>query len=496
MSPLEISLRRTDDNRHPPWKSEHVIGSTMWQRRVQRSCVTLAVALLASVAGCSTSDGVPPPVPSDAGLLTFPRTATYFLFQHDLPTAQELAQYDVVVIDNEWGHRMPRDFFDDVRAANPRTRLLAYVNLIDHPDRLGSEEYWRNRYRLWQFDSHGESQFPDEWLAKRADGTVVSEWPDTSMSNLTDQGPRVDGLSFGRYAADWVVDTVWSQGVWDGIFLDVWGDRIYSADSDRWDIDRNGTDEADAQIYGEDMPWGRGIEEAERIMRDRMPTALLVANGDRTLRDRQLDGRAWENFADPRAERDPRFDIEQYIRLTARGDHREPGLAMTINKLGPQPRLRTRTHPCTVLPDSHTSAGRLLGAHGIRLRRTRIHRRDGRRWARQRIPRRPDSPESDARTCRGAVFRNCRNRDGCTECLPPRLRPRHRARQQQRRAGDRSAGRDVPAPDRHRRPGNQRRKHYGSCDDTFVQRCGPVAQQPMTHPATCGSATSSRNNAP
>lgn len=337
MSPLEISLRRTDDNRHPPWKSEHVIGSTMWQRRVQRSCVTLAVALLASVAGCSTSDGVPPPVPSDAGLLTFPRTATYFLFQHDLPTAQELAQYDVVVIDNEWGHRMPRDFFDDVRAANPRTRLLAYVNLIDHPDRLGSEEYWRNRYRLWQFDSHGESQFPDEWLAKRADGTVVSEWPDTSMSNLTDQGPRVDGLSFGRYAADWVVDTVWSQGVWDGIFLDVWGDRIYSADSDRWDIDRNGTDEADAQIYGEDMPWGRGIEEAERIMRDRMPTALLVANGDRTLRDRQLDGRAWENFADPRAERDPRFDIEQYIRLTARGDHREPGLAMTINKLGPQP---------------------------------------------------------------------------------------------------------------------------------------------------------------
>ncbi|MGV9866248.1 putative glycoside hydrolase [Rhodococcus koreensis] len=305
-----------------------------------RFALTAAITAVGLIAACSTpveEPQVPAPAPGDPHSLTFPRTATYFLNQQELPSVDELARYDVVVIDNEWANRKPREYFDELRHANPRLRLLAYVNVVDHPDQLGSEAYWANRYALWQYDQNGESAFPDSWLAHTMDGAPVSEWPESTMTNLTDQAPRINGQVFAEYAANWVVDDVWSAGVWDGIFLDVWGDRIYSANRDHWDIDSDGTDEPDDAIYGFGNPWERGVNLAEQIIRQRIPDAILIANGDRTLLAQQLDGRAWEKFADPRADRNPMFDIEQYASLTAEGDHRMPGLAMTIDRLGPAP---------------------------------------------------------------------------------------------------------------------------------------------------------------
>jgi hypothetical protein len=76
-------------------------------------------------------------------------------------------------------------------------------------------------------DRATESRFPAQWTARTSDGTVLSEWAQTIMTDLTDRAPRVNGQTSAEYAAGWVVDQVWSSGVWDGIFLDVWGDRIY-----------------------------------------------------------------------------------------------------------------------------------------------------------------------------------------------------------------------------------------------------------------------------
>ncbi|MFD3809445.1 putative glycoside hydrolase [Rhodococcus sp. NPDC058639] len=269
---------------------------------------------------------------------TFPRTATYYLSQDRLPPVGDLARYDLVVIDHEWAHRVPRTYFDELEAVNPRMRLLAYVNVVDHPGGLGSPQYWAGRYDLWQFSDSETSSFPQEWLATTASGTTVSEWPGTTMVNLTDEGPRVGGASYAEYAAEWVVDRVWSAGIWDGILLDVWGDRIYSADSDRWDIDRDGVDETDSQIYGPGSPWARGVAHAEALIRAQLPRdAILVANGDRTLEGDALDGRAWESFADPYAERDPRVDLGRYLAATSGPGHRDPGVWLTINRkrLGP-----------------------------------------------------------------------------------------------------------------------------------------------------------------
>lgn len=272
----------------------------------------------------------------------YPRTAVYYLDQDSLPPIDELARYDLVVIDHEWAQRAPQSFFRELDEADPAPRLLAYVNLVDYPDALGSAEYWPGRYDLWQFSNSTSSSFPPQWLATTASGQTVSEWPQTSLTNLTDVAPQVHGRIFAEYAAQWVVDQVWATGVWDGIFLDVWGDRIYTADRDRWDIDGDGIDETEDQIYGPDGPWVRGLARAEQIMRTQMPEAILIANSNRILHRSPLNGRAWESFADPRADRDPKTDVQDYVTIASAGEQQPPGIYMTIDRQRGDPEAAER----------------------------------------------------------------------------------------------------------------------------------------------------------
>jgi hypothetical protein len=154
------------------------------------------------------------------------------------------------------------------------------------------------------------------------------------MTNLTDGTPRIAGHTFAEYGAEWVVDHVWSAGVWDGIFLDVWGDRIWSANYDAWDYRRDGVDTPEDDIYGRDHPWERGINDAEIILRSRMPDAILVANGTRTMRDQHLNGRVWEDFLDVSTESGRGQDLSTYLAECTDPAVRQPPYPMTINIRG------------------------------------------------------------------------------------------------------------------------------------------------------------------
>jgi hypothetical protein len=262
---------------------------------------------------------------------TFPRTATCYLGQASLPPVATLARYDLVVINHEWPHRVPHDYFVQLRTANPRLRLLAHVNLTDSMSRIGTVQRWPNSYALWQFRTPSSSHFPRAWLAHTAAGVPVHEYQDSVMTNLTDVCPRVAGQRFVEYAVDWVVGRVWSAGIWDGILLDVWGDTLWTVDQNRWDISGTGHDVSSAKIYGPGNPLDRGLTSGERAMRSRMPEAILIANGTRTLHAGLLDGLVWESFADPLAHRDPIADLTRYVAMGAAAAHRSPGVSLTIS---------------------------------------------------------------------------------------------------------------------------------------------------------------------
>ena len=289
-------------------------------------------------AGTPDTPGVPrltsTPPSAPHGVPRFPRIAACYLAQDVLPRPDQFADYDMVVIDSEWHGRLGRPYFDALRTSNPDLCLLAYVNLVDYPLELGPIEEWSGRYALWQYDTPSRSRFPREWIATTAAGSPVSEWPGTQMTNLTDAAPRVGGLTFAEYAARWVVDRVWSTEVWDGIFLDVWGDRIWSADHTAWDYRLDGTDTPDLEIYGSESPWERGVNGAEIIMRAGMPGAVMVANGTRTMRAGQLNGRVWENFLDWAKDPGRGLDLRTYADQCASPSIRHPMYSMTIDTRG------------------------------------------------------------------------------------------------------------------------------------------------------------------
>lgn len=268
------------------------------------------------------------------GPLSFPRTATIFLDQDSLPSIDVLAKYDIVVVDAEWQNRLPLSVADTLHAKNPRVKLLAYVNLVDSVPRTGSPEYYANAYSLWQFKNSTTSTFPRQWLAYTAVGKPVHEYQDRTMANLTDEAPKVNGQIYAQYAANWVVDDVWSRGIWDGIFLDVWGDTIYSADSNHWDINGDGVDEPDSAIYGPGGPLDRGLTIAERIMRARMPGALIVANGDRSATGDTIDGLVLESFVDSAVDpdQDAVNELSKYVRTSLNDGLRQPTTTITIDQ--------------------------------------------------------------------------------------------------------------------------------------------------------------------
>ena len=61
-----------------------------------------------------------------------PRIGAVYLAQENLPGPEVLARYDVVVIDNEWAHRVDASFFDTVRQLNPSIKMLAYVSPVSY----------------------------------------------------------------------------------------------------------------------------------------------------------------------------------------------------------------------------------------------------------------------------------------------------------------------------------------------------------------------------
>ncbi len=270
---------------------------------------------------------------ADAAEPAFPRSLGLYIQHNALPSAASIARYDVVVIDNEWAHRSPA-LLDEVRRLNPAIRLLAYVNLVDRPLSLGGQSSWRNRWSLWGYTAANSiGTFPEAWIAKTAGGSAVSEWSGTWMTNLADTAPAVGGRRFYEYAANWTVNNVWASGAWDGIFLDVWGDRIWNSAVSSWDVDRDGDDDSGAGLYGAGSPWERGVTAAEQIMRSRMgPGAVLVANNTRTFRSGLIDGRLWESFADPGKGRSFAVDVANYVAGVNDTGHTQPGVQLTLNK--------------------------------------------------------------------------------------------------------------------------------------------------------------------
>lgn len=217
---------------------------------------------------------------------SFPRRANYFLkwtlAEHE---ARELARWDVVVLDMEIQARHP-ELLRKMREWNPDIILLAYIT----PQEIrtdAAQSYSLMRRKL-------ASGIAPDWYLARPDGNRISWWPGTYLLNVTPQAPVINGKRFHNYLADFVINDIWSSGLWDGIFYDnAWDNITYFAKTDQIDLNRDGG--VDGNL---DAAWRDGMKALYRETRQRAGRPiLLVGNGLTQVYANELSGSMFENFA-------------------------------------------------------------------------------------------------------------------------------------------------------------------------------------------------------
>ncbi len=164
---------------------------------------------------------------------------------------------------------------DPARIARWRAKgaiVLAYVNAVDHPDRaLGPLET----------QLYG-GRFPSSWLYPGG----PSNWPGSRLLDNRAGSPVASYRGFrgrwGDYVANFIDRKVIGDGrLFNGVFLDVWGDRVWSLG-----------------IGGRGSSWDKGVTKTSAAIRAKVGNGVyLVANSTPSPASaRYLNGRMFESF--------------------------------------------------------------------------------------------------------------------------------------------------------------------------------------------------------
>ncbi len=234
------------------------------------------------------------PLASRAAVLknTYPRLANYFL-KWEISDAEvpELARWDLLILDME-NQATSREQILKIRELNPRVIILAYITSQEILDNVDDYNQAYLRQDLNRNISSG-------WWLKDAQGNKISNWPYTSMLNLSDGAiANQAGERFNDYLPEFVVNKLKASGLWDGVFYDnAWGDVSW-VNSKTLDLNNDGIADSPAAA---DKLWSDGFKKMLAKTRSLAgPDFIIVGNG-RVYGGYQplLNGMMLEDFPSP-----------------------------------------------------------------------------------------------------------------------------------------------------------------------------------------------------
>ncbi len=202
---------------------------------------------------------------------TYPRLANYFLrWEITDQEAIELAKWDLLVLDMEVQENS-RYAVEKIRALNPDVIILAYVTSQEILDNI-------ENYRQASLRQKLSSGISDGWWLRDQDGQRVSNWPYTSMLNLSAGAlPDSSGQRFIEYLPAFVDQELRSSGLWDGVFYDnTWGDVDWIKPG-QLDLDNDGRAET---VTEANRLWSEGVLKMLQHTRQLCgPDFIIVGNG-------------------------------------------------------------------------------------------------------------------------------------------------------------------------------------------------------------------------
>jgi hypothetical protein len=231
------------------------------------------------------------PLVSQAAVLpaVYPRIADYFLkWEINDAEAKELAKWNLLILDMEVQTNSQKQILE-IRKLNPHIIILAYVNSVELIDNVGNYRNAIMRNRL-------ASGLNDAWWLKDQNGNKISNWPGSSMFNLTDEGKTdANGNRFNNYLPNFVVNEIKSSGLWDGVFYDnTWG-NVSQVNSGN--IDANGDKQKDVAVTL-DSAWAAGFKKVLASTRELAGNDFIIVGNGRVYEGYQklLNGMMLEDF--------------------------------------------------------------------------------------------------------------------------------------------------------------------------------------------------------
>ena len=202
---------------------------------------------------------------------TYPRLANYFLkWEISDAEAQELAKWDVVVLDMEVQENS-REQLKKIRALNPSIIILAYINGVEQVDNPEDYSHAELRNRL-------ANNINSAWWLHDSSGHKISNWPYNSMLNLTDGvSPDNSGKRFNDHLVDFVINEIKATGLWDGVYYDnTWGDIAW-LNQGNIDANNDGVRDEAASL---NAAWSSGFKKVLARTREFAgPEFIIVGNG-------------------------------------------------------------------------------------------------------------------------------------------------------------------------------------------------------------------------
>lgn len=221
-----------------------------------------------------------------------PRLANYFLhWEINDAEAIELAKWDLLVLDLETAASSQMQI-KKIRSLNPGVIILAYITpqeIVDNPGSLNNAYY---RQKL-------ASGIDPSWWLKNSSGQSFSNWPWTTMLNLSNSaGLNSNGERFNDYLASFVVDEVKGSGLFDGVFYDnIWGD-ISWLNSGNLDLNNDGIRDSAEEA---NRSWQAGVKKLLSKTKELAGNDFLIIVNGQTFEDYQkmTNGLMLEKFPTP-----------------------------------------------------------------------------------------------------------------------------------------------------------------------------------------------------
>lgn len=226
----------------------------------------------------------------------YPKLAAYWMKPNmTSQNAEKLAKFDLVIVDPENMVVNP-EAVKLIKKRNPNVILLAYWNIMEmFEPQVGGRPL---QSQLYQTVS---SQYSSFWLST-PQGQPIYYWmqPKMRMLNLSSQCPVINGRQWNIYLADFLLDNVLNNSIWDGLFVDNLWDDVSWVKPGNIDVNNDGIAD-NPNGWQEnllvDSWWRQGINQfLTRIRQKKGKNFEIVGNEGNLFYLDKVQGKMFEDF--------------------------------------------------------------------------------------------------------------------------------------------------------------------------------------------------------